>query len=666
MAINANVACSDERLEELAEDIRYMAERYSNVPGLIFYLNGDLVCRLNDTVKELFNDFLKKRYGTNENIRKYWGDKKVSLGHVKVEKYRGSSWCDNKAFDYNIFKAELIKRWNDRLIKAIRPVDDGSHPIVCEFYQYPADSVDIPCSIGELTYSNIGFFGNFHNISETLGYTDQRYRGKSFGVGEFGKKTHPLFRDAEWTGHRSSNMTGAMNHFFQIFNTTLSMGGNHLLTWCNKDGSKYTFPWGLRYGLDHAPRNINYWMRNCNLFCRYLEPVYKTGNVGIITPDDTRMSSGQKSYEGHYSTLRSIDILQRLNIGNMITLNECDLRIDPNIDVLFYPIAYSPTEEVYEKIKRWVFEGGTLYFSGDISYDRFKQRSYPNRLEELAGVKLSSINYIGADHHEGGYVQYRSLDGSDKRKGKPGINTSLSGAEILYLDDEENPIVTEYKFGKGCVVFSADPFEYFSNDTSIQSDMKIYRHVLKKADIECDKVKYKESKIKYFELPLKNNGRLLHFSNLGFEESSIEYGCYELSIEREESLLLLENPTGDLSGGLFHGSVYRSGNFVLDSSAYAFVISNSEKEIYTSDSLTILPQTTGKLKMMTGSNWEQLTVVSGQVLNGKWQQISRLTVRNNNTVIELDIGEQELNTIIIIAEKNNIEGEISKIAELLF
>jgi len=666
MAICCNVACSEEKLEELAADIKQMADRYKSVPGLIFYLNGDLVCRLSDSVKTLFNDFLKKRYLTDENIRKYWGNDTLKLGYIEIENYAGEnkSWCDNKAFDYSIFKAQLIKRWTDRLIKAIKEVDDKNHPIVCEFYASPKESVDIPWAIGDLTYSNIGFFGDYHNVSETLGYIDQRYKGKSFGIGEFGKRTHPLFVDAEWFSHRSTSKEEAMKHFFQIFNTTLSMGGNHLLTWCNRDESKYTFPWGFSFALDNVPRDIYYWMRNCNLFCRQFEPVYRGAEVGIILPDNTRQSAGHKPFDGHHAALRAISILQYLNVGNILTLNECDLMIDPRLKVLFYPIAYNPGNEVYNSIKEWVKNGGVLYFSGDISYDQFRQRSFPERLEELAGVRVLSMNYYGADYNNGEYIRYHSIDEKANRKGKPGMKMALSGAKALYVDDENCPIITENRFGKGMVVFSADPLEFLSDEFTLPGDMDVYRHVLKLAHIQSDRIISSNFGVKFFELPLKDDGRLYHFSNLSHEESIVSYKKYQMTIKGGDSHLLCENPQGELIGVLASGTLNINGAQMLDnSSAYAFVYSHDCKGISESSRLVVLPQKTGKIRIKSRRRWKMPQAANGQIADGKWSKTGTLPLIINDGFIEIFIGTREVNTIILLTETDYMKEFENKLVE---
>ncbi len=59
------------------------------MPGLIYYLNGDLRCELSAAVTPQLNQFLQQRYGSDERLRAAWGDAAPAqpLGRIPAEDF---------------------------------------------------------------------------------------------------------------------------------------------------------------------------------------------------------------------------------------------------------------------------------------------------------------------------------------------------------------------------------------------------------------------------------------------------------------------------------------------------------------------------------------------------------------------------------------------------
>lgn len=102
-------------------------------------------------------------------------------------------WGDRKAKDYNEFRAYLIETWTGSLIDEIQAEDPSENPILCEFYRWPQKGFDPSTALGNLTYSNVGNFEMQYTFPEYMQNTDMRAIGKSFGVGEFGKRSPSAF-----------------------------------------------------------------------------------------------------------------------------------------------------------------------------------------------------------------------------------------------------------------------------------------------------------------------------------------------------------------------------------------------------------------------------------------------------------------------------------------
>ncbi len=662
IAIGDDVSANGDKLEKIAEDVAYLAQRYQSVPGLIYYLNGDLTCRIsNEKNKADFNEFLADRYGNSNNLNKAWGTFGLELGDVDLDAdyaYNGSGWSDVKAYDINLFKTTLITRWTSRLLAAIRQTGQEDKAVLCEFYSWPAESVDIPLALGDMTYSNIGFFQTRQEFAQTLAYSDQRYQGKGFGIGETGRRTHPSFSAAELI-YRSASYDESRDFFFTGLISTYAMGGNHYQQWCWNDESKYVFPWGMNYTGDKSPRDLYYWFRNTNFVLKQAQPVYEVPEVAIILPDSTRASGNEIWFGGHYGSINAIDILQSTNAGSILTLNENNLVINPNIKVIFYPLAYTVPQDVYDTLKAWVEQGGTLYISGDFTYDAlYRTRDYEARLEELAGVRSTAVNYAGLDSAAFGGGDYS--DGVNDRFGKPCLDIELAGAQVLYQDLMGRPIITKHQLGAGTVVYSCDPLEYNAATDMHGSNVALYSQVLSMGGIRTDRVQTDEGTLKLFCLALNDGGAFYELLNVNADTVvstlTTDHNTYALQVHGGNADYIWESGAGNLTGVFHEGTLYRDGIKLVENNAYAQVTAMDGKDLPMSRQIVVTPQQVGSFALYSQVNWRDLSVRIGQVENGCWVDMGQVQFVWKDGYITFEVMPNMVNAIIIIGVKGFVES----------
>ncbi len=478
LLVGYNVAVSDAELAKQKEFCREFAKRYANVPGLIYYLSGDLRCQLSDAVTPQWNEFLRQRYGTTEKLRRAWGDQAPTqeIGQIPAEDFNDweHPWDDVKVYDLNCFRAWLIRRWSSTLIAGIREFDK-THPTTAEFYQLPHQGVDIPAAIDGLDLSNFGFFEKLNadlpRFPLLCKYNDQRTRGKSFGPGEYGVKTHPAWGDGKDYGyHTARTREQAIEHFLAIPHYSFALGASRLHNWCWKDDAHRIFPWGLTYPCDSVEKDILSVHRNQSLLFRHFAPVYEEPTVYVLTADSHRLGGGKwRVIEG---ILKGIDLALATHVDNLGTLNEQDLVIPKSAKVIFYPLPFCPSDETYAKVLNWVKRGGVLYLSGDISYDEFRKRTRTKRLEELCGVRFVAENYPN--------IAVKADNANDQ----PCIKVEPVGAKTLKQAEDGSPLVVEHAIGKGKVIFTPDPIELHSGAERRANDIALYRSVLQAAKVE--------------------------------------------------------------------------------------------------------------------------------------------------------------------------------------
>ena len=660
ISIGANTAVTDSELKTYVKTCTRLAERYKDVPGFIYYPNGDLVCELKDGMNGQFKEFIKSKYATDEELQKAWNDSRLTLEKVKIEtSYNGDDrWTNVKILDYNMFKSTLVERWINALSDAIREVDTSGKLILCEFYSYPFAGIDIPTALGNTDYSNIGFFEDASIFPQTLSYSDQRYIGKSMGIGEYGRRTNTLMNASSYTFQRAVSQEEATRHVFTVYNNAVTMGANHIHLWCWADSTEYIFPWGTQYALDGARRPLYYNVRNASLFSRTFEPVYTSPEVAYLTADKTRLSCN--NFIGHHDDVRGLDILERTNIAQYITINDSNLIIPDSIKVIFYPISYDPSDEVIEKLTDFVKKGGVLYLSGDISYDEYRKHTKTNRLEELAGVKCEKVNFDGINFKSADSLTY--TDGKTIRSGSPNINISLAGAETLYYDNKNNPVITKYKLGDGFVVFSSDPIELYTSGRTSAKDAAIYTYVMSLAGVEPYKIEKDNGMFKLSELTLADgssaysifncdsgNTKTMNITAQGNEiEFKVPASTTHIFRMSEDGLMGIQNT----------GSVKVNGKDVMFNGAFAHVYTLDGKTIETSNQIIVTPLAEGRMKIASSALTGDVQVLAGDTVNGIFVTQSTILPRVEDGYISFEVTKDEVNKIILISDGDKILDSI--------
>ncbi len=652
IAIGANTAVTDTELKTYVKTCKRLAERYKDVPGFIYYPNGDLVCELKDGMNGQFKEFIKAKYASDEELQKAWNDSRLTLENVKLETSYGGDdrWTNLKISDYNAFRSTLVEKWINALSDAIREIDTSGKLILCEFYSYPFAGIDIPTALGNTDYSNIGFFEDASAFPQTLSYSDQRYIGKSMGIGEYGRRTNTLMNASSSTFQRAVSQEEATRHVFTVYNNAVTMGANHIQLWCWADSTEYIFPWGTQYALDGARRPLYYNVRNASLFSRTFEPVYTSPEVAYLTADKTRLSGN--NYVGHHDVVRGLDILERTNIAQYITINDSNLIIPDSVKVIFYPISYDPSDEVIEKLTDFVKKGGVLYLSGDISYDEYRDHTKTNRLEELAGVKCEKVNFDGYNFKSSDSLTY--TDGKIIRSGSPNINISLAGAETVYYDNKNNPIITKYKLGDGHVVFSSDPIELYTSARTSAKDAAIYTYVMSLAGVEPYTIEKDGGMFKLSELTLADGSSAYSIFNCDNGNSktmriTAKGSEIEFKVPASTTYIFRMSEEG-LMGIQSTGSVEVNGKEVVYNGAFAHVYTLDGKTIETSKQIIVTPLAEGQMKIASSALTGDIQVLAGDTVNGIFVTQSTILPLVENGYITFDVTKDEVNKIILISD----------------
>jgi len=675
LLIGANVAVSEAELAEQCRWVRAFAERYKDVPGLIYYLNGDLRCQLNDAILPQWRSFLRERYGTLEKLQEAWGPVPFqSFEEIPVTDYAdwNREWEDLKAYDYNLFRAWLIRRWTGALIQAIHEVDPGALTS-CEFYQLPHAGVDLPAGIGDLDLSNIGYFDkpleDLRRFPKVLKYSDQRARGKSLGPGEYGVKTHPAWGDGKDYGyHITRTREQALDLFLAIPHYSLGLGASRIHNWCWKDSAHHIFPWGMTYPCDNVEKDILRVHRNQSLLFRHFAPVYEEPTVYFLTADSHRL--GGSKWQVLEGLLNGIQLALSAHVDNLGVLHEHGLRIPDKAQVIFYPLPYCPTDEAYAQLLAFVRRGGTLYLSGDLSYDQLRRRTRTERLEELCGVRFVAENYPNirwGDRPPQYLADTPGIAGTffgakAAWPGYPGITVEPAGAEPIgwaYTSwgGPPTPALFHHRIGAGQVIYCTDPLELHADAASRPGHRWLYRRVLELAGVAPLGLEPDDPDLHVFRVPLQDGGQVWILFNADETQSerTVTLTAVDppvtLTLKRQRPGLLWYDGAGRLRAVETQGTASRGGQPLTTDGTHGLALALEEADLREAKSLLFFPLQAGEITLSTQADWQHPVAEVGEVRRGVWQPLETLPIAVRHGQLHLTLTADQALSLVWVGEE---------------
>lgn len=397
LLIGQNVCIDDAELKAQQEMCRRFAERYKNVPGLQYYLNGDFKLMLSDSpdIRSLWNGFLAERYADSEELAKAWQctESLPELGSIAVEDFQVRSWYDPRARDLTEFKNLLMERWIGALVNAIC-TEDPAAVILSEYYQHPFNGIDLRRSIGHQQAANFGYFDrpglDRERFAATAKLYDMRRQGKALHLGEFGVKTHQAWAEDKGGTHYHIQRSEKeqLEFFWDLTHQAWALGFKQIQNWCWSDDPDHVFPWGINWVNPSRPKEVLQLWSALALMSRQITVDHEPAEVIFVVSDSWR--SGASESFAQEVLLNAVDCLLAGNLSFDV-MSENDLAILENElpKALIFPAAFALSDETLALLQGYVNEGVRLYLSGDPGIDPKGERIL-SRYEDFLGCRFLS------------------------------------------------------------------------------------------------------------------------------------------------------------------------------------------------------------------------------------------------------------------------------------
>ena len=671
-----NIAASERDLGHQLEHARAFARRYGLSPGLIYCLSGDLQCNNPDIpdVKALFNEYLKQRHGTDGRLAAAWHLSPPTAKIGDISPVVGTNtWEDIRTYDFYRFRTMLAHRWLEAQFEAVREIDPH-HISTSEWYPMPIDGFDAIMSIGSLAPLNLGYFDipveDIYRFPQIMRYMDMRSRGKSLSVGEFGVKTHPA-----WTQAGGVQVARSAEEENQLILTVphyvVGLGGSKVNNWCWKYPADFPFEWGSNYPCDLVSRDALMYFRNTALFFRQFDLKYEPPEMCFLIANDHRLGGQRVTVQE--AQLNGIRYLLNLHC-NFATIDDYSLESLPSTcKVLMYPLPFCPNDATFERVYQFVKDGGTLYVSGDISYDPERQRTRTDRLGKLLGVEFQSeiypnISFEGRRQNIRPQAAFGRLNEYD---GYPCVRVRPTTAEVIAQASDGTPVIFTNRVGSGRVFYSTDVLELHAPARSTEFGRMVYETFLEWAGVRRPSLDPDNPWIHLFRSVTREGDELFTLVNRddSAPRRTVRFqtpaGPVRVDLARRMPGALAVTRSGAIQSIEAAGKVEGPTGAYCESTNHMMLMSLDQKDLKESEMLCLLPMGEGRIRINSHALAGAAGFQVGEFQKANWVPLERGEVAVKNGWLSLEVNPDRDLSIILIASASRMKEAAMRLTQLL-
>jgi hypothetical protein len=322
------------------------------------------------------------------------------------------------------------------------------------------------------------------------------------------------------------------------------------------------------------------------------------------------------------------------------------------VKTIFYPLPYCPSDAIVERLERFVKEGGQLYVSGDISYDSLRQRTRTDRLRRLCGVGFIAERYAPIDYGKGaiGTVAQGLWPAYDAA---PSMEMKLEGARALLMDVSGHPVVTEHGYGKGRVMFSADPIELHGDPRYQSYGHAFYRALVNALKVPAEKVEGQG--VHCFRVPSQDARQVKVLVNHGAKREAVTVDGVRLVLETHLPGVVVSEAGKGLQAVESSGDVFENGSALISSDLHMMAIAFDREPLASAKRVLLLPMGTGTMTLHTKHALVKPVLLMGEIVDGRWKQYA---VRPLQGEIAVD-AELSL-SMLLVCEEADRAGTIAE------
>ncbi|HSV73073.1 MAG TPA: beta-galactosidase, partial [Chthonomonadales bacterium] len=644
----STVTTNPDSVAEQARGAALAAARYRNAPGLFVDIVNEPSIHVGrePSDHEAFRAWLRERYGSTERLREAWGVEmsEPSLDEVRVLPMTGP-WNSVRAVDTHRFHSSAMRRWAGETAAAMRRERPGLLVSVGHLQGFgdARTTWDPIESSRDLDFVNRHYYGDLHTFSAELMQIDQRLLGRAPSVGEFGGTSHPGLR-LHPLYEREAEI---VRRYAYTVHAAFGLGGAFAVNWHWQDPIEDIFPCGLLLA-DGAVRDRFAAFRAAGLLFGSVQPAYRAPAVWLVLPTSHRFGAAAGRVVSAVN--RALDALITLHVGFSV-VDEQDLgQLPLEARVLVWPVPYCPEDSAFERVYEWVRAGGSLYVSGDLSFDAQRRRTRTDRLRALCGVEWVREIAPPPDRPEPGGALAATPEGGALGRAvvasgaaAPSVEVRAAGARVLATAGGR-PLATLHRLGAGRVLYVTDPIEMHSSPRAVLAAF------LAEANVARHRVAPDEPALESHRLRTVDGGVAQVLWNRSSRRVRVEIA------DLPDRVAVTLGP-GSGGAALFDGRgrlvgaeglrVEAGGARVIDASATAAAISLDGADLRASRGVLVAPGGPGILRL---GGPVGRTASVGEVVDGRWREYERATM----PVAGLRLDDAMGRSLVLVGPRQNL------------
>jgi hypothetical protein len=674
LLVGHNTAIGDEQLVEQSSLCREYAKQLHQTPGLLYYINGDYQLRLNEhpeQMEQAWRKWLQARYGSLDQLATAWGQSAPASNwdELPFPPPNSAAWDDVPALDLSRFRLWLTTRWNEAHVAAIRGVD-SLHPTTSEYYSIPLDGIDLPITIDGQDVSNIGFFErpekDLDELPLRISFNDLRARGKGVSLGEYGVKTHPAWEEENGgTGyHIRRSEQQQLQLFAAVAHYGIGLGCSKIQNWCLRDAQARVFPWGLFYPNQLIPKDVAFLHRNQSIAWRFMTPVYEAPPLTICLANQLRL--GNDANVGLQIAHRTFADLLSLHLPYNVIDDGHLADLPSTTRVLFYPSPFSMSDATFEQLVTWVNSGGTLFVTGDFTFDEDRRRSRTKRWQQLAGVEFLEENYPQINRQAGqpATVDFK-FDPPFRGEVRPRAKVRAMTAEVLAATESGEPCLVRQTQGRGTVYCCLDPLELDSSTEDLRR--KLYASIAAACELKPLQIRPDVPWLHVMQQPTRNGQVQVVFNTrpgaaVADVRLSNQAGRVALNVRDRWPVLVATTHAGEVMVATTDGEAAANGDLLVGGAGRKGIISLTGEDVRRSSSLLITPYETGTIELPERAN--ERVAVMGEFAHGQWCEFERINLAPGRVEIEIDA--DRLTTLILVCDKGQAAHAVRSLSRVFY
>jgi len=611
------VDVSDEELDAQRDWNRFWTDRYKNIPGIIYDVQNEPWIRLEKRKQTwpAFNDYLKKKYGNIDRLRRIWRLDDASKGFGDFEPvFRKAPWNDVRDLDVHLFKFDLLDRWAKANAEGVFAGDPDTLLTVGYLSNMaPADKI---LGVEHTSFSNMHWYGPVDAFPLEFKLIDRRFAGKTFSLGEFGaQEAH----GARSHGKDYQHAGESVERYLATVHYVLGLGGSFAADWCWKDYNDCIFPWGLNHSQDLVSKDNLLAFRAMNLLFQRFEPKYNPPELYLLVPDSHRLGSNFK--EVHDALHHCVQLLLQRHVPFNV-INEFDLdQLPESAKAIIYPVPYCPSDETFDRVVKFIEAGGRLYFSGDIAYDDIRQRT---RIDRFQRLKLNDPGQRGP----------------------------------LKLTANTVPAIQKTTVGQGHVFYCPEPIEVEVSERTLD----VYRDVLRFAGVGSFNMQPDLPGVFAFSIPTVAGGHVgVSFNTDQAKPANIRLDGLSLTLAPHRPGLAWFDGKGHLLAVEAGGAVSQRDGVQVAAAGQFMMIALDHRDLAASKQLLFIPIDPGTYVFHKFVECRQPVVALGEIERGQWRELHRYGQNRKDGHITINVAPHEALSLYILGEEARLTTAVESL-----